>query len=165
MQGDDTMKQKELAKWLKLVVSFAALTGALLCFVVAPALGRDAVLMNPELDYMYWPCLIFIWITAVPFYFALYKGWLICREISKDNSFCQENAQRLKDISKLALSECILYLAGAIILFIRNLLHPSILLMTLFIIFVGISIAAVSAAISHLVEKASELKKENDLTI
>ena len=114
---------------------------------------------------MYWPCLVFIWITAVPFYFALYKGWLICQEISNDNSFCQENAQRLKEISKLASSECILYSAATIILFIMNLLHPSILLMTLFIIFVGISIAVVSAAISHLVEKASELKKENDLTI
>jgi hypothetical protein len=159
------MKQKELAKWLRIIIVFAALTGAFLSFVIAPALGREAVLMNPELEYMYWPCLIFIWITAVPFYFSLYKGWLICQEISNDNSFCQENAQRLKEISKLALSECILYSVAMIILFVLNLLHPSILLMTLFIIFVGISIAVVSAAISHLVEKASELKKENDLTI
>lgn len=159
------MKQKELAKWLKLLIAFAALIGAFLCLIIVPALGHDAVLMYPELDYMYWPCLIFIWITAIPFYFALYKGLLICQEISADNSFCTENAQRLKEISKLALSECILYLAAMIILFVLNLLHPSILLITLFIIFVGISIAIVSAALSHLVEKASELKEENDLTI
>ena len=159
------MKRKELAKWLKMVIVFAALIGMFLCVIIVPALGHDAVSMYPELYYMYWPCLIFIWITAIPFYFALYKAWLICQEISKDNSFCTENAQRLKEISKLALFECILYLAATIILFILNLLHPSILLMTLFIIFVGISIAVVSAALSHLVEKASELKKENDLMI
>lgn len=159
------MKQKELAKWLKLVIAFAALIGVFLCLVIIPTLGHDFALMNPELDYMYWPCLIYIWITAVPFYFALYKAFLICREISADNSFCTENAQRLKEISKLALSECILYLAAMIILFVLNLLHPSILLIMLFIIFTGISIAIISAALSHLVEKASELKKENDLTI
>jgi len=159
------MKRKELAKWLKLVIAFAAFIGVFLCFVIAPALGHDAVSMYPELDYMYGPCLIFIWVTAVPFYLALYKGLLICHEISADNSFCTENAQRLKEISKMALSECILYLAAMVILFGLNLLHPSILLMMLFIIFVGISIAVVSAALSHLVEKASELKEENDLTI
>lgn len=159
------MKQKELAKWLKLVIAFAALIGVFLCLVIVPTLGHDFALMYPELDYMYWPCLIYIWITAVPFYFALYKAFLICREISADSSFCTENAQRLKEISKLALSECILYLAAMIILFVLNLLHPSILLIMLFIIFAGISIAIISAALSHLVEKASELKKENDLTI
>lgn len=159
------MKQKELAKWLKLVITFAALIGVFLCLVIVPTLGHDFALMYPEFDYMYWPCLIYIWITAVPFYFALYKAFLICREISADNSFCTENAQRLKEISKLALSECILYLAAMIILFVLNLLHPSILLIMLFIIFTGISIAIISAALSHLVEKASELKKENDLTI
>ena len=37
--------------------------------------------------------------------------------------------------------------------------------MMVFIIFVGISIGIVSFALSHLVEKASELKDENDLTI
>lgn len=159
------MKQKELAKWLKLLIAFAALIGAFLCFIIAPTLAHDIALMYPEFNYMFWPSLVFIWLTAVPYYFALYKAWLICQEISADNSFCQENAQRLKEISKLAVFESIFYLTAAIILFIMNLLHPSILLMILFIIFVGISIAVVAATLSHLVKKASELKKENDLTI
>ncbi|SHJ81495.1 Protein of unknown function [Clostridium amylolyticum] len=159
------MKQIELSKWLKFVIAFAAFIAAILCLLIVPALGKEAVLMNPELDYMFWPCLVFIWVTAIPFYIALYKAWLICQEISKDNSFCIENSKSLKLISKLALLECILYLAAMFILLILNLLHPSIILGVLFIIFVGISIAIASATISHLVENASELKKENDLTI
>lgn len=159
------MKQTELAKWLKLVIAFAAFIGVLLCSLIVPALGKEAVLMNPQLEYMFWPCLVFIWITAIPFYIALYKSWLICEEISKDNSFCIENAKRLSLISKLALLECILYLIAMVILFILNLLHPSIILSVLFIIFVGIFIAIASAALSHLTENACQLKKENDLTI
>ena len=159
------MEREELTKWLKIVIVFTGLIGLFLCFIVAPLLGLEMKSMYPEYDYMFWPCLIFIWATGVPFYIALYKGWLICGEIANDNSFCEENVQRLKEISKLALLECILYLAAMIILLALNLLHPSILLMILFIIFVGISIAVMAATISHLVEKARELKEENDLTI
>ena len=159
------MKQLELAKWLQRIIILSAFVGLFLCFILAPWLGRDTVAMYPELSYMYLPCLIFIWITALPFYIALWKLWLISCEISKDNSFCKENAHSLKLISKLALLECLLYLAAIIFLLILNLLHPSILLMALFIMFVGISMAVASATLSHLVEKASDLKQENDLTI
>ena len=30
------MERKELTKWLNIVISFAALTGVFLCFIVAP---------------------------------------------------------------------------------------------------------------------------------
>lgn len=159
------MKRIELSKWLRFVIILASLMGVLLCLLIIPSLGKDAVNMNPELSYMYWPCLIFLWITAIPFYIALYKLWLISEEISKDNSFCMENAKGLKDISNLALSECILYLLAAILLFSFKVLHPGILIIILFIIFIGVAIAVASATVSHLVEKASNLKNENDLTI
>ena len=159
------MERMELAKWLKIVIAFAALLGMFLCFIIAPLLGREIAFEFPELSYLFWPCLIFIWITACPFYFALYKGWQMCQEIAIDNSFCRENARRLKEISRLALFECVMYLVALIGLLVLNLLHPSILLMILFILFVGISIAVVAAALSHLVEKVCDLKEENDLTI
>jgi len=159
------MERKELTKWLKLVIAFAALLGALLCLIIAPLLGREIAFEYPEFSYMFWPCLIFIWITAGPYYLALYKGWRICQEIENDNSFCHGNVERLKDISRMALIECMLYLAAMVVLLILNLLHPSILLMILFIIFVGVSIGVIAAVLSHLLEKARELKEENDLTI
>lgn len=159
------MKQAEFAKWLKCIVLISVFVGLVLSGLIIPALGSDAVGMNPELGYMYWPCLIFIRIMAIPFFVALWKVWLICDEISKDNSFCKQNTQRLKFISKLAILEVLLYFAAAIVLLILNLLHPSLLLIVLFIMFIGISIAVVTAALSHLSEKASSLKQENDLTI
>jgi hypothetical protein len=159
------MKQLELAKWLRRIVVISAVIGLLLCFVIVPMLGKNLVLMYPEFGHMFFPGLIFIWITAIPLYIALWNLWLICNEISRDNSFCQENATRLKLISRLSILECILYFAAIILLLFLNLLHPSILLVALFIIFVGISIAVASAALSHLVQKACVIKQENDLTI
>lgn len=159
------MKRKELAKWLKIVIIFAALIGLFLCFVFIPIFGIETAATYPELDYMFWPCLIFIWITAVPFYISLYKVWLITNEISKDNSFCLKNSKRLKDIGIMALSESLLYFLGIIILSSLNLSHPTIGLAMVIITFVGISIGVVCFTLSHLVEKASKLKDENDLTI
>ena len=159
------MKQKELAKWLKGIVMIAAAVGLIFCFWIVPLLGKDAVSMYPELDYMFFPCLSFIWITAIPFYMALWESWNICGKISKDQSFCEENANSLKRISILSIIECAFYLMAAIILMLFNLLHPSILLIMLFILFVGVSISIFTATLSHLVKKASDLKQENDLTI
>ena len=62
------MKQKELSKWIKGIIIIAAVIGLLFCFWIVPSLGNDAVSINPELHYMFYPCLIFIWITAIPFY-------------------------------------------------------------------------------------------------
>jgi len=159
------MKQMELSKWLKWMVVIAAAVVLVLSFWVVPSLGKDAVCVNPELHYMFFPCLIFIWITAIPFYMALWKSWHICDRISKDQSFCEKNAVALKHISILAIIECILYLMGAFVLLLGNLLHPGILLIILFIQFVGVSIAILAATLSHLVKKASDMKSENDLTI
>ena len=71
------MKQKEMARWLKVILVTAAVLLALGCFVILPVLGRDTAVTNPDLEYMYYPCLIFFWISAIPVYLAFWKGWII----------------------------------------------------------------------------------------
>lgn len=159
------MKQFELSKWLKgLVIITGTLVLIILLFLV-PSIGKSAVELNPELDYMYYPCLIFILITAVPFYLGLWKSWGICCEIAKDNSFSEKNAISLKFIGNLALLDGFLYFIGLIVLLLLKVLHPGIFIVLLFIIFFTIALAVVFASLSHLVKKASDLKQENDYTI
>lgn len=159
------LKRLKFSRWLKGIIVFSAFLGGALCGFIVPELGREAVRMNPELSRLFWPCLIFIWITAVPFYLTLWKAWLICREIAKDNSFCEDNARQLQKIGGLALSESVLYCAAAVALMALNLLHPGILLLILFLIFIGIAVAVLSGTLSYLVKKSCDLKRENDLTI
>lgn len=159
------MKKFELTKWLKYIIIITSFIGFFFIFLIAPWIGKDFTTFEPSLAYLFWPCLIFIWVTAIPFYIALGISWFICNDVLRDSSFSKQNAKRLKVISKLALLESILYVVASIALFVFNLLHPSILLIILFIIFIGIAIAVVTAVLSHLVEKASDIKDENDLTI
>ena len=46
-----------------------------------------------------------------------------------------------------------------------NMSHPSIVIMSFFIVFVGIVISIASAVLSHLVKKAAILQEQSDWTI
>ena len=143
------MKQSELAKSLKLFIGLTCIILAICAFVIIPKAGKDIILESPEYSYLYYPFLVFIWITIIPFYAALFEGWKISNEINKDNSFSKKNMDSLNRIRRLYF----------------NLLHLSILIIILFVIFIAMCISVFAAVLAHLVQKAYDLKNENDLTI
>ena len=59
------MKQFELSKWLKGLVIMTGMFLLIIILLLVPTIGKSAVELNPELDYMYYPCLIFILITII----------------------------------------------------------------------------------------------------
>lgn len=159
------MKQKELSRWLRAIVVFGWVCCALLSAVVMPLLAREAAVEAPDFAYLRWPCLVIFWIGMVPVALALWHAWGIFTEIGRDNSFCEENARRLRAISLLALADTLLCGLSAIILFVCGALHPGIFLLLVLIAVIGLGMFVASAALSHLTWKAVALKEENDLTI
>ncbi len=91
--------------------------------------------------------------------------WQIAAEIGRDNSFCHKNAERLRLISFLALTDTVLYIASGFYLALANILPISVFLLIVGIVSIGIALTVASAALSHLTQKAADLKSENDLTI
>lgn len=160
------MNQKELAAALKVILLMCLLAGLVLCGLLIPSIGREIAAENPEVAWMFWPCLAALWITCLPVLAVLALVWRIATQIGRDNSFCVENARRLKWICCLALADTGVYLAGAVVFFIlfRG-LPPFLLWCFLAVILVGVAIAVVSAILSHLIQKAAELKADQDLTI
>ena len=159
------MKQIELSIWLKIIILICALFGVLLCCGISPLLGKEAVLLNPELSFLHIPALMFIWVTGIPFYVILFNGWKICSLIAEGNTFCYKNSERLKIISILSIIESILYLVADICLVIIKVNDLSLFLVTSLIVFGGISLAIISAILSHIIKNASDLKEDNSLTI
>jgi hypothetical protein len=159
------MDQVRLSRWLKAIIIGTGICGTVIYFLVFPMIGKDIVSDYPEFHSWYWPWLIFLWITAVPCYIALVSGWKIAADIGRDRSFSFENAKRLKLISILAAADAILVFAGNLIFLFLNMSHPSVFLMALLVVFVGIALSVVFAALSHMVLKAAKLREENELTI
>ena len=160
------MKQKELAAALKGIVVLCLLAGIGLCGVLIPLFGAEAARTNPDYAWMFWPCLGGIGVLCVPVLIVLVLVWQMAGRIGADNSFCYENAEALKQICGLAVLDTVLCLLGALVLaiFLRG-LPPYLLLLSVAVMLVGVAIAVVSAVLSHLIQKAADLKAEQDLTI
>src|SRR5690625_7908568 len=109
----------------------AGLISLVLVAVLAPILGKELIFAHPELKYLFWPSLIFIWLTAIPVFISLYLFYLISHEIIKDNPFYIKNVSRLTIVSRLALLEAAFYLF-AFIMFI----FLSVFLVSLFLIII-----------------------------
>ena len=88
------MKQKELSRWLKAILVLAVVAGLVTLLVLVPSFGRSTVLTYPEYAFLYWPCLLFIWLSGVPLFAAIGYAWRVCSELARDNSFTAENARR-----------------------------------------------------------------------
>lgn len=159
------MQQKSLSFWLKMIVIGVGLCGLVAYFFILPTLGKAIVAQYPEFSDRYWPWLIFLWSTSIPCYAALVYSWLIAREIGRDNSFSYRNARYLTRIAALAAVDTIYLFWGDMIFFIMGLSHPSVVLCLLFVVFAGIAVTVLAAALSHLVWKAARLREENELTI
>ena len=159
------MKQKSLSNWLKAIIIGMGFIGLAFYGVVVPALGNDLVSHYPEYNDAYYLWVVFLWLTAIPCYIVLYLAWKISANIGKDNSFSKENAVCMKYISMLAAGDSIFFFIGNIIYLVIGFNHPSVVLASLVIVFIGVSIAVAAAVLSHLILKAAQLKEENDLTI
>lgn len=159
------MNQISLSKWLKGIIAGMAVCGGIIYFYLIPYWGKEMAGAYPEYAYCYWPWLSVLWVSAIPCYFALFFGWKIVSEIGKDNSFSRKNAEYLKRISILATAESVYFFGANLVLMMMGMNHPGVFLLSLFVDFAGIAAAIVSAALSHLVQKAAEIREENELTI
>ena len=138
------MKQDALAKWLKFIIAGVGICG----------LEKNVL-----------PWLILIWISAIPCYAVLVLGWKIADNIQMDRSFSYENARYLKWVSYLSMADAIFVFAANIVFLLLDMSAAAVMLVICIIVFIGISISICSAALSHLVAKAADIKEENDLTV
>ncbi|MCH5353009.1 MAG: DUF2975 domain-containing protein [Acutalibacter sp.] len=159
------MKQSTLSKWLKLILAGLGVCGIIIYALVIPMLAETMVDKYPEFNGWKWPWLILIWVTALPCYSALVLGWKIAANIGADHSFSLSNASLLKWIAILAAVDSAVFFVGNLVYLLLSMNHPSVVLFSLLIVFLGVAISVASAALSHLVRKAAELQTQSDLTI
>jgi len=159
------MEQKTFSIWLKCIIIATGICGLVIYALVVPSLGQVIVDKYPEFSHCYTPWLILIWISGIPCYAVLVLAWRIASNIGRDRSFSTENAVYLKWISILATGDALAFFAANIIMLCLSMNHPGIVLLSLVIVFIGIAISVVSAALSHLVNKAADLQEQSELTI
>ncbi|MCJ8009301.1 DUF2975 domain-containing protein [Lederbergia wuyishanensis] len=151
--------------FLKLAVLFIGVIILVLCIFWLPWEARHAAEMNPEYAYLRYPVLFGLYITAIPFFLALYQSLKLLIYVEKNNAFSKLAVTSLKYIMRCANTITILYVVGFFFLVSQNAMHPGIALVGFTIIFTSLIISLFSAVLQALLKNALDIKSENDLTI
>ena len=159
------MEQKHLSKWLKAILVGVAICGLIAYVFITPIYGLSLRSQYPEFSNRFWPWLLFIWVSGIPCFIVLCYAWRIATNIGNDQSFTEQNASLLKSISFLSALDAGFFFVGNMVLLLLNMSHPGVVIASLVIVFVGVAVAVVSAALSHLVKKAAALQEQSDWTI
>lgn len=137
-------------------------TGVLaLCVFVLPR-GIATTAVNG-----YRPILIGMYVTAVPFFIALYQGWKLLRAIDAHNAFSAESARALKNIAYCGGVIGLIYGAGLPYIYHVAKMDdaPGVMALGCIIVFVSFVIAIFAALLQKLLEEAIRIKTENELTV
>ena len=171
------MKQKELSILLRAVVVLCCLVW----LVFANWFGRMLGVAIVDGAYVVaFPLLLCL--MLLPPLVVFWDAWHIFTQIGQNNSFCVDNARRLRRISFCALTDTVLDVVllvyGVVDRFrfaaqfttddiMRELGDDMFLAVVkfLFVAFIGVAVTVAAAALSHLTLKAADLQDENDLTI
>ncbi|KYD20832.1 hypothetical protein B4135_0249 [Caldibacillus debilis] len=130
-------------------------------------LAKEAAESNSESAYVLNGFLTVMYLSAIPFFFALYQAFKLLNYIDRNEAFSELSVQALKKIKYCAIAISILYVPGLPFFYIAAELEdaPGIVLIGLGIIFASTIIAVFAALLQKLLKAAIDIKSENDLTI
>ncbi|MGD6819193.1 DUF2975 domain-containing protein [Metabacillus sp. 113a] len=151
--------------FLKGTIFIIGLTILSSCIFFLPNLARETAVTNPEYAYLKMPLLMGLYLTAIPFFLALYQALKILNYIKGKDAFTDLSVRSLGYIRNCAIAIIVLYIIGIVLLAVLNVLHPGLALVGLVIIFASLVIAVFSAILQELLRRAIEMKSENELTV
>lgn len=159
------MKQKTISKTLKSLAIMIGVIGLLFFFVGIPYMVDYIIKWLPETEFLRYPALTGFGLIGIVCYYALFQFYTICQQIGYLNSFCKENVLALRNIGISAFGAGLLILLVSLYLLVVGYLHPTVMIISLFFIFVSVAFSIVCFSLSTLLSHAVSIKRENDLTI
>ncbi|PKR76788.1 DUF2975 domain-containing protein [Halalkalibacillus sediminis] len=157
------MKKKTVI-FLK-VITYLVGIGLLIGMFVLFHLSNYTANMYPEFAYLKFPVLIGMYVSTIPFFYALFQTYKLLKFIEEDHAFSIDAVLSLKRIKLCAIAIIFMYFIGMIFLVTQSALHPSIALVGLAIIFVSCVIFYFAEVLQGIFKNAADIKEENDLTV
>ena len=153
--------------FLKIAVILIGIPILALCIFLVPGIGRYAAELFPTIDYIKHFVVLYFYITAIPFYFALYQAFKLLNYIDRNTAFSELAVGALKKIKYCAIAISVLYVVGMPLFYFAAEADdaPGIILIGLVIIFASMVISVFAAVLERLLKNAIDIKSENDLTV
>ena len=157
--------QAGIAFKLKLLTIVVAVFGCAFFSVCGVSLVRNKYFFE-KYGISDMPVLLLLGITAVFCYASLWQFWKVCCAIGNDNSFSLENYVAFRIMCGLFVILGIVWILGiAIYLLFVERLEYMILFKMIEISFIWFAVGGLTGALARLIDKARQIREENDLTI
>jgi len=151
--------------FLKVAVIFIGLPVLALCIFGLHKLAVNPV--NPDYAHILYPIIIGIYLSALPFFFALYQAFKLLNYIDMGNAFSELSVEALKKIKYCAAIISALYvlMLPFVYLLAKKDDAPGLIIIAMIPVFTSLVIAVFAAVLQMLLKEAIEIKSENDLTV
>jgi len=153
--------------FLKLAIILMGIPVFALCIFLVPEIGNITAKLLPEFAYIKYLVSMVFYVSAIPFYFALYQAFNLLRFIDKNKAFSELSVRALKIIKYCAITISSLQVLALPIffLFADKDDAPGVVFVGLVIPFASMVIAVFAAVLQKLLQEAIDIKSENDLTV
>ena len=153
--------------FLRLAVFVLAAPIVAACLFLLPYLWREAVESGSWIEDSIRPIVIGMYVSAIPFFIALFQTFRLLRLIDRDEGFSYRAVQALRAIKFCALAITVVYIATLpfFFWFADRDDAPGFLLIGLVLVFAAFVVAVFAELLQKLLKRAIDMKQENDLTV
>ncbi|NOS66802.1 MAG: DUF2975 domain-containing protein [Candidatus Peribacteraceae bacterium] len=153
--------------FLKAVILLLGIGVLTMCVFLFPELLSAGIRDVPEFRHVYYPAIIGVFLTTIPFFFALYQAFKLLHYIDKNNAFSELSIQALRYIKYCGIAMSVFYAVGMPFVVVLAELDdaPGAIVIGMAIVVAPLIVATFAAVLQKLVQNAVDMKLENDLTV
>lgn len=153
--------------FLKIAVIFIALPILALCIFGLPTIVKNSVLHPWELNRYLYGIIGGMYLSAIPFFYALYQAMKLLGYIDRNNAFSYNSVQALNRIKWSGLTISTIYIVLMPLFYIIGELDdaPGVIVVGISFTFAPAVVAVFAAVLQRLLKEAIEIKAENELTV
>ena len=147
-----------------IVIGIAVLA---LCMFALPATWQAVPDEYPFIPNVLYAVLLAMYITAIPFYIALYQALNILSYIDKNKAFSRLSVTALKRISYCGLAISIVYAMSLPLFYVWAKYDdaPGLVIVGMALTCASFAVAVFAGVLQRLLKQAIAMKSENDLTV
>lgn len=153
--------------FLRLGVSAIGLGVLALCIFLLPLIWIHAYDEYPQRGYAVRVVVAAMYLSAIPFYIGIYKGWRVLNAIDNNQAFSMRPVKSLKTIAWCAGIISAIYAISLPFFYIwaDHVDAPGLMVIGLFLTGMPLIICVAVALLARLLGEAVTIKNENDLTV
>lgn len=153
--------------FLRLALCLLGIIVLALCIFALPSAWRGGSAEFPLVSYSVMLIVSGLYLTAIPFFVALWQAWQLLAQIDRGQAFSEASVKRLKTIKHCALIISTIYIIFVPLLYPIAEFDdaPGLIIFGVVVACAPLTVTVFAALLEKLLQAALAIKSENDLTI